>query len=113
MVVMDVGYGRICMHPESGFVLALLVHDAAAGGEFCELDTGLDHIGLAAVSRAELEEWQQLFGKAEVHCSSGAGPSAAPTGGHPGHGDVLHRAFCRQVAPAPAEGRLRQVTTDP
>lgn len=61
VVVMDVGYGRICMHPSSGFTLALLKHPDAPGGAFTELHTGLDHLGLAAASREELEEWERRF----------------------------------------------------
>lgn len=61
VVVMDVGYGRICMHPQTGFTLALVKHEAAAGGRFTELVTGLDHLGLTASSRGELEEWERRF----------------------------------------------------
>ena len=59
--VMDVGYGRICMHPQTGFTLAVLTHEQARGGPLSELTTGLDHLGLAASSRSELEEWQRRF----------------------------------------------------
>ena len=61
VVVMDVGYGRICMHPGTGFTLALLKHPGAAGGPFTELNTGLDHLGLTASSREELEQWERRF----------------------------------------------------
>jgi glyoxylase I family protein len=61
VVVMDVGYGRICMHPSTGFVLALVTHPGAHGGAFSELHTGMDHLGLAAASREELEEWERRF----------------------------------------------------
>jgi len=61
VVVMDVGYGRICMHPSTGFTLALLKHPDAPGGAFTELHTGLDHLGLSAASREELEQWQRRF----------------------------------------------------
>jgi catechol 2,3-dioxygenase-like lactoylglutathione lyase family enzyme len=59
--VLDVGYGRICMHPATGFVLGLARPDGAHGGSFTERCTGLDHLGLVASSRAELEEWQRRF----------------------------------------------------
>jgi len=59
--VLDVGYGRICMHPATGFVLGLARHEGAHGGSFTELGTGLDHLGFVASSRAELEEWQRRF----------------------------------------------------
>jgi glyoxylase I family protein len=61
VAVMDVGYGRICMHPETGFVLTVVKHDDARGGAFTELTTGLDHLGLRAGSREELEEWERVF----------------------------------------------------
>ena len=53
--VLDVGYGRIFMHPGTGFTLSLMKHDKALGGAFTELTTGLDHLGLTAASRADLE----------------------------------------------------------
>jgi len=61
VTVMDVGYGRICMHADTGFVLTLITHDDARGGSFTELTTGLDHLGLVAGSRSELEEWERRF----------------------------------------------------
>ena len=59
--VLDVGYGRICMHPASGFTLGLMRHEGAAGERFTELNTGLDHLGFAASSRSELEDWERRF----------------------------------------------------
>ena len=59
--VLDVGYGRILMHPGTGFTLAVMTHEGARGGPFTELTTGLDHLGLAAASRDELEEWERRF----------------------------------------------------
>jgi catechol 2,3-dioxygenase-like lactoylglutathione lyase family enzyme len=61
VVVLDVGYGRICMHPATGFILALVKHPDAHGGAFTELHTGMDHLGFAAASREELEEWERRF----------------------------------------------------
>ena len=61
VVVMDVGYGRICMHPTTGFTLGLIKHPGAQGGTFTELNTGLDHLGLGAETRDELEEWVRRF----------------------------------------------------
>ncbi len=61
VVVMDVGYGRICMHPSTGFILALIKHPDAHGGTFTELHTGMDHLGLTAASREELEQWERRF----------------------------------------------------
>ena len=59
--VMDVGYGRICMHPDTGFMMALVRHEGAHGDGFTELTTGLDHVGLVASTRAELEAWERRF----------------------------------------------------
>ena len=59
--VLDVGYGRILMHPGTGFTLSLMKHDGAPGGAFSELTTGLDHLGLTAATRAELEDWERRF----------------------------------------------------
>ena len=59
--VLDVGYGRVCMHPGTGFTIGLLRPEEARGGRFTELTTGLDHLGLAASSRAELEAWERRF----------------------------------------------------
>ncbi len=61
LLVLDVGYGRIFMHPGTGFTLSLMHHEGAHGGRFTELATGLDHLGLAAGSRADLEEWERRF----------------------------------------------------
>lgn len=61
VTVLDVGHGRVCMHPQSGFTISLFRPEAAQGGEFTELATGLDHLGLGADSRDELEEWQRRF----------------------------------------------------
>ena len=61
VLVLDVGYGRILMHPGTGFTLSLMKHDGAHGGSFTELTTGLDHLGLTAGSRADLEDWERRF----------------------------------------------------
>lgn len=60
-LVMDVGYARVFMHAGTGFTLAVTKHAGAPGGAFCEFNTGLDHLGFAAKSRAELEEWERRF----------------------------------------------------
>ena len=78
VVVMDVGYGRICMHPGTGFTLTLLKHDGAHGGSFTELSTGLDHLGLVASSREELEAWERRFDEHGVTIHT-----------HPGYGDGI------------------------
>lgn len=61
MVVLDAGYGRICVHPATGFTLGLVRPEGARGGRFSELSTGLDHLGLTASSRRELEAWVLRF----------------------------------------------------
>ena len=61
VMVLDVGYGRILMHPGTGFTLSLMEHEGAHGGAFTELTTGLDHLGLTATSRSDLEEWERRF----------------------------------------------------
>lgn len=60
-MVIDVGHGRVCMHGGTGFTLALLKHEGARGGGFSELTTGLDHLGLRAETREELDEWTRRF----------------------------------------------------
>jgi len=55
----DFGNVRILLHRETSFVLALIRHDAASGGPFSELNTGLDHFGLATSSRDELVQWER------------------------------------------------------
>jgi len=59
--VLDVGYGRILMHPANGFTLGLIRPEGASGGQFNELETGLDHLGFTASSRVELEVWERRF----------------------------------------------------
>lgn len=61
VVVIDVAYARVCMHPSTGFTLALVQYPGAHGGRFSELRTGMDHLGLAAQSREELVEWELRF----------------------------------------------------
>jgi catechol 2,3-dioxygenase-like lactoylglutathione lyase family enzyme len=67
VVVMNiVGTGRICMHPQTGFVLALLTHDDGHGAPFSELNVGTDHLGFSATSREELQAWEARFKAYEV-----------------------------------------------
>ena len=67
--VLDVGYGRVCLHQQTGFTIALLHPDGVSGDEFTPLRTGLDHLGLAAASRAELVQWEQRLQAAGVATS--------------------------------------------
>jgi len=61
VAVMDVGYARICMHPQTGFTLSMVAHEDARDESFSELNTGLDHLGFTAASREELERWERHF----------------------------------------------------
>jgi glyoxylase I family protein len=66
LAVLDVGYGRVCMHKPTGFTIALIRHPEGSDAPFSELNTGLDHIGLAAASRDELVAWEERFRAADV-----------------------------------------------
>ncbi len=57
--MMDVGYGRILLHPQTGFIFGIVRHEGPEGEPFTDLKTGLDHVGFTAASRAELVEWEQ------------------------------------------------------
>ena len=59
--VLDVGYGRVCMHKASGFTIGLMKHAQVLQAPFSELNPGLDHIGLAAADRDELVAWEARF----------------------------------------------------
>jgi glyoxylase I family protein len=64
--VFDFGYARIYLHNPSGFSIALMQHADGRGGRFTELTTGLDHLGFAAESLAELQEWEERLRAAGV-----------------------------------------------
>lgn len=66
VVVKDIGTGRICMHPQTGFVLALLTHPGGHDEQFSELHVGTDHLGFSARSREELELWEARFSASKV-----------------------------------------------
>jgi catechol 2,3-dioxygenase-like lactoylglutathione lyase family enzyme len=59
--LLDFGTVRTLVDRHSGFILALAKHEAAAGEPFTELNTGLDHLGMAAADRDELVEWERRF----------------------------------------------------
>ena len=61
MVVLDFGHGRVCIHRRTGFVLGLIRHPGGSGSRFSETNTGLDHLGLVAAGREELEAWEERF----------------------------------------------------
>jgi catechol 2,3-dioxygenase-like lactoylglutathione lyase family enzyme len=53
------GTGKLLGDPAWRFVIALHRHAANGGELFAETRTGLDHVGLAVSSRADLEAWQE------------------------------------------------------
>ena len=57
----DFGVARVLLHRQTGFMLAVVSHEAAGGGPFSELNTGMDHLGFVAESREELVEWESRF----------------------------------------------------
>ncbi len=52
------GIGKILADPDRQLMFALHRHDASDGHAFAETRTGLDHVGLAVASRADLVAWQ-------------------------------------------------------
>jgi glyoxylase I family protein len=57
--VMRVPGGRICLHPDTLLLLALVTHEAGDREAFSELHTGVDHLGLEASSREEVLRWER------------------------------------------------------
>ena len=55
----DFGVARVLLDRPSGFMLSVFTHQAAAGGPFSELNTGMDHLGFVAEGRDELVEWEK------------------------------------------------------
>ena len=53
------GVGKLLTDDRWGLIVVLHHHDANPGERFSERRTGLDHVGLAVASRAELEGWQR------------------------------------------------------
>jgi glyoxylase I family protein len=66
VLLLDFGYGRMCIHVPTGFFLGLVQHPEGSGEPFSELRTGLDHLGFAAADRDELETWQARLHAAGV-----------------------------------------------
>ena len=65
-VVLDFGYGLVCMYKATGFMLSLIRHPDGSGTRFTHRQTGLDHLGLTARSRAELLGWEQRLRELDV-----------------------------------------------
>lgn len=57
----DFGSARILVQRRTSLIVALIRHGAAGNDPFTETNTGLDHLGFAATSRAELLEWEARF----------------------------------------------------
>ena len=57
--LLDVGYGRVLMDRRTGFTIAVTLPEAAQGGRFTHLATGLDHLGFGVDTMEELQEWER------------------------------------------------------
>ncbi|HVC14322.1 MAG TPA: VOC family protein [Acidimicrobiales bacterium] len=53
------GVGKLLADEELGLMIVLHRHERSDGVPFSETVIGLDHVGLAVTTRAELEEWQR------------------------------------------------------
>lgn len=65
-VVLDFGYGLVCMHKTTGFMLSLIRHPDGTGTRFTHRQTGLDHLGLTARNKAALLGWKQRLRELDV-----------------------------------------------
>lgn len=70
LALLDFGQARVCMHKPTGFTIALMQHPGSTRAPFTELNTGMDHIGFAVASRAELVMWEERFQAAGVTYSA-------------------------------------------
>jgi catechol 2,3-dioxygenase-like lactoylglutathione lyase family enzyme len=52
------GVGKLLADPEWRLVIVLHRHDAHPHERFAETRTGLDHVGFAVPTRADIEAWQ-------------------------------------------------------
>ncbi len=66
------GTGKVLADDAWQLMIVLHRHDANGGERFVETRTGLDHIGLAVPSRADLESWQAHLEGMGVERSSSA-----------------------------------------
>ncbi len=66
------GTGKVLADDAWQLMIVLHRHDTNGGETFAETRTGLDHVGLAVPSRADLEAWQQHLEKMGVERSSAA-----------------------------------------
>lgn len=58
-VVLESPDSVLCVHKGTAFTVGLVRHDGGSAEPFSHLQTGLDHLGLVARDRAELEAWAQ------------------------------------------------------
>lgn len=58
--------GVLCVHKPTGFTLALLHHGPVSDAPFDHELSGLDHLGLLASSRGELEAWAERLRQHDV-----------------------------------------------
>jgi catechol 2,3-dioxygenase-like lactoylglutathione lyase family enzyme len=59
----------LCVHKGTAFTLGLVRHPQGSAEPFSHLRTGLDHLGLVAADRAELEAWAHRLREYGVGCS--------------------------------------------
>lgn len=52
------GVGKLLADDDRGLMIVLHNHQGNDGRPFAETTTGLDHVGLAVTTRADLEAWQ-------------------------------------------------------
>jgi glyoxylase I family protein len=55
----DFTVARVLLHRQTGFMLSIIAHEDARGGQFSEVNIGLDHLGFVAEDRDELVEWER------------------------------------------------------
>jgi glyoxylase I family protein len=60
------GVGKLLSNEDRSLMFVLHRHDANDGGLFSERATGLDHVGLAVTTRAELEDWERHLAENDV-----------------------------------------------
>jgi catechol 2,3-dioxygenase-like lactoylglutathione lyase family enzyme len=65
-VVLDFGYGLVCINKTTGFMLSLIRHPDGTGARFTHRQTGLDHLGLTARNKAELLGWERRLRELDV-----------------------------------------------
>ncbi len=66
------GTGKVLADDAWQLMIVLHRHDTNGGETFAETRTGLDHVGLAVPSRADLKAWQEHLEKMGVERSSAA-----------------------------------------